>query len=262
MGNIKLGVIGIINEDTKNNLWGTMQRLADLGYSGVEAGPMQLLEGDTSENMRRFHGLGLEVITVSADSKLLTEGLDKLIGQAHALGAPHATVWRLPTDTRDEVMRATELLETAGKKLAAEGIKLCYHNHEFEFVNVFNGVSAIDLMAEYSDPKHVFFELDIAWATFAGEKPANIIRKMKNRIPAIHIKDLYGKSTWDHSYEGYKQQIFTALGTGDVNLPEGIKAAVDAGIGWMVVEQDLPRNLKGMDIVTLDALYLREMGLI
>ena len=30
----------------------------------------------------------------------------------------------------------------------------------------------------------------------------------------------------------------------------------------MVVEQDLPRNLKGMDIVTLDALYLREMGLI
>ena len=59
MAKAKIGLIGIVHEETKADLWGTMRRVAEIGYQGIE-GPGFLLQGDVAANVARFHQLGLQ----------------------------------------------------------------------------------------------------------------------------------------------------------------------------------------------------------
>ena len=63
----KVGLIGIVGDEAKQDFWGTMQKVAGMGYQGIEA-PGGLSDGNTSENLKRFHALGLRVLTISAGS--------------------------------------------------------------------------------------------------------------------------------------------------------------------------------------------------
>ena len=248
----KIGLIGLVGDEAKADYWGTMQRVAAIGYQGIEA-VGELLRGDVTENVKRFHDLGLQVLTTSASRERLRDNLDEVVSEAKALQTTRATVWWAPCDTRDAVLSDAALYNEAGVRLANEGIKLCYHHHDHEFRNVFNGVSALDILAEHTDPSTVFFELDVAWITFGGEDPVKIIQRMAPRVPAIHVKDLYGLE---------ERGQFTTVGTGVVNVKESIQAAVAAGIEWAVVEQDTLRNLTAFETITVSYLYLKENELV
>jgi sugar phosphate isomerase/epimerase len=252
MTKAKIGFIGLIKEETNSDFWGAMQKVAEIGYQGVE-GAVQLLEGDVKANVRRFHELGLQVITYSAKRDELRDRLDTIIANAHALKAPHVSVWWGPCNSKEELLRDAELYNEAGRRLAAEGLKLCYHNHEHEFKTAFNGVYALDILAEYTDPQCLYFELDVAWATFGGADPVPLLHRMAGRIPAIHVKDLYALS---------ERGQFTAVGTGVVKVKESVVAAIETGVDWVVVEQDRLRNLTTWETLTVSYLNLKEAGLV
>jgi sugar phosphate isomerase/epimerase len=252
MEKAKLGLIGLLGEEAKQDFWGTMERVAALGYQGIE-GVTHLLQGDVAENLKRFQSLGLRVLTTSASRETLRDGLDQIIADAHALEAPRVTVWWGPCDSHEALLRDAEFYNVTGNKLRAEGLALCYHNHEHEFRTVYNGVYALDVLAEHTDPAALSFELDIAWVTFGGEDPVRVIQRFAPRVPAIHVKDLYGLEV---------RGEFTAIGTGVVRVQEAIQAATAAGIEWAVVEQDNVRHLTAWETVTLSALFLRETGLV
>ena len=252
MTKAKIGLIGLVGEEAKADYWGTMQRVAAIGYQGIE-GAGELLRGDVTENVKRFHDLGLQVLTTSASRERLRDNLDEIIAEAKALQTTRATVWWGPCETKESVLKDAELYNQAGARLAGEGIKLCYHNHEHEFRAAFNGVYAFDVLAEHTDPSAVFFELDVAWITFGGEDPVKVIQRMASRVPAIHVKDLYGL--------GERGQ-FTTVGTGVVKVKESVQAAVAAGIEWAVVEQDKLRNLTAFETITVSYLYLKEAELV
>ncbi|UVI33283.1 sugar phosphate isomerase/epimerase family protein [Paenibacillus spongiae] len=249
---LNIGLIGIVGEEAREDFWGTMEKVAAIGYRGIE-GAEQLLEGDTEANVARFHGLGLEVLTCSASREQLRDNLDTLIANAKALHSKRVTVWWAPCDSRESVLADAKLYNEAGSKLAAAGIKLCYHNHGHEFRNVFNGVNAMDLLAEYSDPAALFFEMDIAWISHGGADPVYVLRKLAGRVPAIHVKDM-------HSYTD--SNPFTAVGTGIVNVRGSIAAAMETGVEWMVVEQDRMRHLTPFETATVSYLNLKEAGLV
>ncbi len=252
MAKLKLGLIGIVGEDAKADFWGTMRRVAEIGYRGIEGGA-ELLVGDTAENIQRFHDLGLSVLTVSASRELLRDDLPQLIADAHALHSPRATVWWAPCPTREEVLQDADLYNRAGTALKSEGITLCYHNHEQEFRNVFDSITALDLLAAHTDPAALAFEIDIAWAAFGGADPAAVLRRFAGRIPAVHVKDLFGLEM---------RGEFTAVGTGIVPLRAALEAAIDTNIEWAIVEQDTLRNLTAMETITASYLNLKEMGMV
>jgi sugar phosphate isomerase/epimerase len=137
-----------------------MARVAAIGYQGVE-GATQLLEGDVAANVKRFHDLGLRVLALGARREDLRDNLDQVIRNAVALQAPRVSVWWGPCPSRESVLQDADLYNQAGARLAAEGLKLCYHNHEHEFKTAFNGVYALDVLAEHTDPRYLSFELDI-----------------------------------------------------------------------------------------------------
>jgi sugar phosphate isomerase/epimerase len=247
----KIGLIGLIHQDSQRDFWGSMQRVAQIGYQGVES-PGGLLEGDVNENLRRFHGLGLQVIAVPALREALRDDLDRVIAEAHALQAPNVACYWGPCESRDQILHDAELYNRAGARLAREGLRLCYHNHEHEFRASYDGVYALDLLAANTDPKALYFEIDVAWVTFGGENPVNVLRRYAGRVPAVHIKDLWGLE---------ERGRFTAVGTGLVNIQDSILVARETGVEWAVVEQDEVRNLDAWQTVTISYLNLKERGL-
>lgn len=246
-----IGLIGIVGEDAKHDFWGTMQRVAAMGYGGIEA-PGQLYTGDVAKNVKRFHDLGLEVLTISASRERLHDELDAVIAEAHALHSPRVSVWWGTCESRDAVLRDAELYNTAGARLASEGLTLCYHHHEHELQTAFDGVNALDWLAASTDPAALSFEIDIAWAAFAGEDPVRVLRRYAGRVPAVHVKDLSRLDERGH---------FTAVGTGVVRVREAVEAAREAGAAWVVVEQDTLRNLSGLETAQVSYWNLKEMGL-
>jgi sugar phosphate isomerase/epimerase len=248
----KLGLIGILGDELKIDRWGALQKVADLGYHGLEAGEF-LLGPDAAANLQRLHAMGLRVLTLGTNREALRDKLDQIIANAKALQASFVTVWWIPMETRESILADADFFNQVGRRLAAEGLKLCYHNHEQEFTKVFRGVYALDLLAAHTDPAALYFELDIGWITFGGEDPARIIRRYASRTPVIHVKDLARLDERNH---------FTALGTGVVKIREALLAAAETGVEWAVVEQDRLRHLTALQTIAASAYYLKESALV
>ena len=251
MSQLKLGIVSILRDAAKADYWGTMERVAAIGYQGVEEGYETLLTGDVAANLRRYNDLGLQIISYGTTREQLRDDLGAVIAKGQALKSPNVTVYWSECATRDAILRDTELYNAAGKTLAEAGIRLTYHNHDHEFRNRFNGLYALDLLAEYTDPAALGFEVDIAWVAFGGEDPVRVINKLAGRVAALHVKDLYGLG---------ERGEFTAVGTGVVPITASLQAAIDTGVAWAIVEQDRLRNLTDWETATVSYLNLKEAG--
>jgi sugar phosphate isomerase/epimerase len=128
----------------------------------------------------------------------------------------------------EEVRSSIKLLNEAGRKLAAAGIKLHYHNHDFEFSIKYDGKRIIDILLEELDPAACDLCVDVAWVMRSGDDPASFLKKNAARIGYLHVKD------WD----GAK---WVELGKGKVDF-KSILPVLPAltKVKWIMVEQDLP----------------------
>lgn len=250
---MKVGLIGIVGAEAKADYWGTMARVAEIGYAGVEGTEHALLEGDVAANLARFRSLGLEFLTTSASREDLRDRFDEVRAKALAVKSPRVSVWWSPADTKEGLLRDAEMYNVAGAKLAEEGIKLCYHNHDQEFRNIIDGAYALDVLTLNTDPKSVYFTIDIGWVAIGGVDPVSVLKRLKGRVPAIHVKDFA-----DLSDRG----SFTTVGTGAVPIAAGMKAARETGVEWAVVEQDKLLHLTAWETVTTSFLNLKEQGLV
>jgi len=84
-----------------------------------------------------------------------------------------------PTDAAGWRALGRDLGEAA-ERVAAAGLTLAYHNHDFEFVE-FDGKTGFDLLFEAASPA-LKAEIDVAWAARAGHAPAELIRKFSGRV--------------------------------------------------------------------------------
>jgi sugar phosphate isomerase/epimerase len=244
----KIGLIGLVNEEAQQDFWGTMQRVAAVGYRGVES-PSALLKGDVQENVRRFHDLGLQVVAMGASREDLSTRLDEIIANAAALQTQNIIVYWGPCESRQQLLADAALYNEAGARIREAGLRLCYHNHDHEFRATYDGLYALDLLAEHTDPQNVYFEIDIAWTTFGGEDPVRVLRRYAGRVPIIHVKDFWSLEDRSH---------FTAVGTGVVRIKDALQAAVDVGVEWAVVEQDQLRSLTAFETITVSYLNIKE----
>lgn len=123
-------------------------------------------------------------------------------------------------------------VKQASEELDQAGIMMAYHNHEAEFDAV-NGQTALDYLLE-ACPK-LKLELDVGWATFAGEDPVELMHRYRDRLVLLHLKDIKA----DASAET-RATCFTAVGEGVVNLAAVLKAAQTSNImeHGIIIDQD------------------------
>jgi sugar phosphate isomerase/epimerase len=247
---IKLGLIPlIIKDEVAADLWGTIEKVAAIGYLGIEGG--HLLEGDVKANRERLEALGMQVAAVGVKKDDLSERLDEVAERALALGSRYLVTYYNACDDLDQWKTDIAFYDGIGKRCRAHGLTFCYHNHDHEIRTIHGGKRALDVMLEESDPEHLALEMDVAWVQFGGADPIEFLRERAERTPLLHLKDLEDLE---------ERGRFTSIGTGLVDIEGVLETAVEVGVDWAIVEQDRPNNLTPMDSVRASYLNLKEWG--
>ncbi|GGF04750.1 sugar phosphate isomerase/epimerase family protein [Mycetocola zhadangensis] len=204
---------------------GTMDRVAAIGYRRVE--PYNFV-ASVDELEAAFASTGL--VAPSAHVGLLSLDDQRPAFKAAArLGIgividPH--VDRARWTTADDIAQTAAQLNSAAKIGAEFGITVGYHNHHFELENRIDDRFALDLLIDALDPA-VVLEIDTYWAQVGGADPVELLKRLGERVVAIHIKD--GDGTLDT-----KKQV--AVGAGSLPIEAIVAAAPSSAIG--VVELD------------------------
>ncbi|MFF7982626.1 sugar phosphate isomerase/epimerase family protein [Streptomyces sp. NPDC007901] len=128
-------------------------------------------------------------------------------------------------ETCDGVRAFADRLNTAARELAGAGIRLGYHNHHFEWVRLPDGARAFDVLWELLDPG-ILAEVDVYWATVAGQDPVEVLERLGERAVTAHLKD--GPAEPDAPQ--------TPIGTGDVDIPAALRAG--SHLRWHITEID------------------------
>jgi sugar phosphate isomerase/epimerase len=105
-------------------------------------------------------------------------------------------------ESADDAKLVGEVFNNAGELSKAAGIKWGYHNHNSEFQRIQatpaqpgqnqrmqRGEVIYDLMLNNTDPKLVFFEMDVYWTVMGQADPIEYFEKYAGRFPVLHIKD-------------------------------------------------------------------------
>ena len=88
----------------------------------------------------------------------------------------------------EDLQRYCDYFNAVGEKCNAKGIRFGYHNHNHEFEEV-DGIIRYDYMLQNTDPKKVFFQLDLYWIVVGGQDPVAYFKKYPKRFDLLHIKD-------------------------------------------------------------------------
>ncbi len=216
-----------------------LSRIAEIGYTSVEV---------FGYNGGKFFGLSpsdfadlLKKYKLESPSghyslpNYLSKGdeddLKKTVEDATHLSHKFFTVPFLPDSLRtnlDDYKKLAKKLNRAGEVAKGAGMRLAYHNHNFEFKDWGGGQTGFDVLLKETDPSLVNFEMDIFWVTKAGVDPIQLIKSNPGRIKMWHIKDM----------DNTPEKSFTEVGSGIINYKEIFKYKKESGLEYFFVEQD------------------------
>ncbi len=153
--------------------------IRDLGFASVELLPVEL-DNDVEDIKRWLSETGLTVYSVHA---MPTE---EIVKKMAAIGGK-AVIWAgTPFCNKAEAIEVAQQLDDMAKMAEPYGIKVGYHNHNQEFY-FDEGKSLMEHLMD--NGSRFFAQLDCGWAMYGGMYPPYFIRKYKNRIIAIHVKE-------------------------------------------------------------------------
>ncbi|MGH3416391.1 MAG: sugar phosphate isomerase/epimerase family protein [Actinocrinis sp.] len=203
----------------------TVRRVAGLGFRAIE--PYNPAE-DPQGLRRLADELGLTVSGVHAGGLVREPEPGPTFEAVARLGTTLAIVPAgIPEQeftTADGIARAADLLNGLAEQAKGYGLRLGYHNHWWEFEPRIDGVHALEVMAARLSPE-VLLEIDTYWAAVGGAQVPDLLRRLGDRVVALHVKD--GPVV--------KGEPHTAVGAGVMPVAEILAAAPDA---WRVVELD------------------------
>lgn len=212
--------------------------LKEMGYEGVEFAGYAGLAPEALK--ARLDELGLVAVGthISCDN-YLPENIEKTIAVAKALDMKYMGVGGAPIDTIEEVMQSASKMAYGAARAAKEGITVYYHNHTHEFEDM-AGIQPYEIFK-----KACAMEVDTYWSYCAGVDNYKFIMENKDDICLLHVKDGIDRHPM-------------ALGEGDCDIAAVVKAAEDAGIEWLIVENDNPKP-NGLDDVKRSIDYLKTL---
>ena len=191
-----------VGEDAKKDLDGTLRRVKEMGYEGVEfAG---LYGHDAAEVAEMLHQYGLIPVSAHVPLEELETKFDEVAASYKQIGCPYLAVPYLihalqPVSGNFE--EAISRIEAVAKRYTEAGFIVSYHNHDFEFKTI-NGVLALDLLYDRISEEYLKTQIDTCWANVGGVDPASYVLKYTGRAPTVHIKDFYLKGKpQNHMYK-------------------------------------------------------------
>ena len=222
-----------------------MTEISDLGFAGIQlrnnvvprfVGNPASLTDFLEQKKLTFVALSSGSVSIDPDSE--ARMIAEHVARAKFLHACGGLVLQV-TDERPAGREVTpadcealgKLLTKIGQKMADEGLRpvLAYHPH---MGTIGQSPENADRVLAAADPARVKLLLDIAHYQQGGGDPVATIRKYRDRLAALHLKDVETVT----EAPGYR---FVELGRGRVDLPAVFKALDETGYdGWAIVELD------------------------
>ncbi len=221
----------------------TLDIVKENGITDIE---FSNLFGTSASNMRKLiddRGIHCSSFGVGYDD--LMNKTTEVAQNTKILGAEYVRVAWIPHTgifTLENAMQAVNDFNKTGKILKEQyGLTLIYHNHGYEY-EPYTAATLYDYIVKNTNPNYVGFELDILWAFFPGQNPAQLLKKYGNRYKALHLKDLK-KGVAGNNSGGTSVENDVVLGTGQINLPDVLKAARVAGVQHYYIEDESSNSI-------------------
>lgn len=192
-----------VRDDIKADYAGTIAKVAEMGYTGVEAAGYnegQFYGMAPADFKKSIEDAGMEVLSSHAGRPLAEPAADTnweetwawwdTAIQAHKdAGMKYLVVAWIPTPkTLADLQAYCDYFNQIGEKCNAAGLRFGYHNHNFEFTEV-EGEVMYDYMLKNTDADKVFFQMDVYWVGEGGKNPVDYFNNYPGRFELLHIKD-------------------------------------------------------------------------
>jgi len=259
-------------EEAEKDLDAVLGSLKAMGYDGVEFAGFY---GNTAERVKELLDKhGLKAISSHVPFVQIEADMFGVIAFHKAIGCEYIAVPYLDDATRPGApgfAHALKVIYKFGNLLKEAGITLLYHNHDFEFVTM-SGMYGLDFLYEAVPADVLQTELDVCWVKYAGENPADYIRKYAGRCPVVHLKDFVGrKQDGSTPYaligidENEKKDTqafeFRPFGYGSQNVEEVVTAGIESGAKWFIIEQDMSIGRTPLEAAEMSIGTLKKIGL-
>lgn len=231
---MKIGVqLFTVRKQAQKDLKATLKELADIGLKHVEAARISFSEQDADTFCEANDKYGTTVSAVQIKYHILRDEFSSVRRFLEKTNCNVANISVLPT----EYIAASDanLIEFANdvndlsKKYADIGCRLCYHHHDFEFFKSERG-TRLNMLYEFFAPE-VKFIIDTYWATRGGFSASELINTFSGRVEGVHLRDYALKRNF------FRSSTDCALGDGNINFDNVIKAAAEAGASYAAIEQ-------------------------
>ncbi len=240
----------------------TLKAVAEAGYAYVESADYadgKFYGMTPAEFKSTLDSLGLTAI--SAHMGMVTlENADQLIADLKSAGityfvipVPPMGMFTFDPATQTLGMKGTaeelvSIMNTIGEKCHAAGLKLLYHNHDFEFKPLADGTIIEEVLLEKCNPAWVNFQMDLYWVTKAEANALTYFEKYPGRFKAWHVKDM--------DQEGK----FAPVGTGTIDFKSILAQKEKSGMEFYLVEQDQTFGLDPMEAIKISHKGLIDLG--
>lgn len=204
----------------------------------------KLLDANGLKAVSGHYGLG----TYLADGN--TDELKAAIEAANILGSEYVTIpWLDPSlrTNAEDYKKLALKINVAGKMCKDAGLRLAYHNHNFEFEKQGN-TTGYEILLKETDKNLVDFELDLYWVVRSGNDPLKLFKENPGRFTMWHVKDM----------DKTDPSLNAEVGTGSINFKPIFAEAQLSGMKHFFVEHETNYKPNPMGSVTASCAYIKK----
>ena len=228
-----------LREELPKDVKGTLEKVAKAGYTTVETYGFSIKDqfwGLTPQELKKIlDDNGLKAVSghYNLGSFLYDGNTTELIAAIEAakvLKNEFLTVPWVDEPFRrsiEDYKKIASRLNEAAKMCKKAGLKLAYHNHDFEFQK-HDGAIGFDILLKETDKDLVYFELDLYWVIHSGNDPLKLFKENSGRFKMWHVKDKDRKNG----------DLNTEVGSGTIDFKPFFAAAKQSGMIHFFVEQE------------------------
>ena len=222
----------------KEGIEAVIAKVADAGYKKVETYGYSKENGFWGLDANQFNDLlkkhnltspsghyGFDQILAGGNDQILTDYIEA----AKAIGQTYITVPYLGEQLRKDAAgyrNVAQALNKAAQRVNEEGLKLAYHNHDFEFQQ-FGDTTGYQILLQETDPELVKMELDLYWAYRAEKDPVAMMQENPNRFVMWHVKDM----------DKNDPKLNTEIGSGSIDYKTLFNKSTD-NVEHIYIEQE------------------------
>ncbi len=258
--------------------YAVLAKLAEMGFHCVEISQIPMTEENVAGIKKACDEFGITIAACSAALEPMMPGMpgeylisdfDKIVADCKTLGCKFLRIGMLPMTcmgNKDKVLDFVTRADAMAEKLLAHGIELYYHNHHIEFQK-YDGEYLLDIIKNTT--KYMGFELDVHWIQRGGENPVEYIKRYKNRVTLLHLKDYrigqlvmpegpFEQAAFKQAFAGTVQ--FAEVGEGNLPMKEIIETGLACGSRYFLIEQDDQYGRDPFDCLATSMANLKALG--